>query len=49
MPVDAEVDDLGDLAGGNLADVDIEMVVRWSGHRGAGAQHAGDERQYSQN
>jgi hypothetical protein len=30
MTVDAEVDDLRDLAGGHLADIDVVMVVRWS-------------------
>ena len=44
MTVDAEVDELVDLAGGHLADVDIEMVVRWSGDRGARAQQASNER-----
>jgi hypothetical protein len=45
VTVDAEVDELGDLAAGHLSDVDIEMVVPRSGDRGAGAQQAGDERQ----
>ncbi|MGI9086101.1 MAG: hypothetical protein ACR2FE_12590 [Aeromicrobium sp.] len=45
MAVDTEVDELRDLAGGQVAHVDVEMVIGWGCDQGAGAQQTGDERQ----